>query len=359
MLFSSVEAIIWVAHNHSGRVNVTVLKTQLHAVVPETQLGMPVPHSQWELTLCKRNMYILLHVMLGAQPAQPTQLGNQESLLDHIRGICILLHVILCAQPAQLLTANATACIQCSQRSWGTLRVSSPRSSQFTSIGFPIPASQLRISTDCWACWCSWQFWFHRAVFTSGQFSGVHPRFGARGQGIGPTLLRFLSGCCPRWPGGRLQQSCKMFPSPSGNRSDSLHRCVQYWLRSPVRVTLNYGTLVQIPKLIPHQHLGDAGHNECSQRVSATSLVPDHASDVRQCHSCYKGGTRSYTLMQLSMSLIKWCNLKAIMLVPVHLPGMQCQLPGLGWVSCMCSCHSSWSHKSCTSSVTHQECGWS
>ena len=51
-----------------------------------------------------------------------------------------------------------------------------PRSSQFTSIGLPIPASQLEISADCWACWCSWQLLFHGAVFGFNQFSGGCPR---------------------------------------------------------------------------------------------------------------------------------------------------------------------------------------
>ena len=35
-----------------------------------------------------------------------------------------------------------------------------------------------------------------------------------------------------------------------------------------------------------------------------------------------EGGTRSYTRMQLTLCLLKWCDRKAITLVPVHLPGV-------------------------------------
>ena len=35
-----------------------------------------------------------------------------------------------------------------------------------------------------------------------------------------------------------------------------------------------------------------------------------------------EGGTRSYTLMQLTLHLLKWCDCKAITLVPVYLPGV-------------------------------------
>ena len=35
-----------------------------------------------------------------------------------------------------------------------------------------------------------------------------------------------------------------------------------------------------------------------------------------------EGGTRSYTLMRMTIRLLKWCDGKAITLVPVHLPGV-------------------------------------
>ena len=35
-----------------------------------------------------------------------------------------------------------------------------------------------------------------------------------------------------------------------------------------------------------------------------------------------EGGTQSFTLMQLMLRLMKFCDRKAIKLVPVHLPGV-------------------------------------
>ena len=35
-----------------------------------------------------------------------------------------------------------------------------------------------------------------------------------------------------------------------------------------------------------------------------------------------EGGTQSYTLMQMTLRLLKWCDHKAMTLVPVHLPGV-------------------------------------
>ena len=35
-----------------------------------------------------------------------------------------------------------------------------------------------------------------------------------------------------------------------------------------------------------------------------------------------EGGTRSYTFMQMTIRLLKWWDRKAIMLVPIHLPGV-------------------------------------
>ena len=49
-------------------------------------------------------------------------------------------------------------------------------------------------------------------------------------------------------------------------------------------------------------------------------LMCDNAKVVAYIKN--KGGTRSYILMQLSMRLIKWWDLKAITLVLVHLPGI-------------------------------------
>ena len=63
-----------------------------------------------------------------------------------------------------------------------------------------------------------------------------------------------------------------------GDGSHSLHGCVQLLLGSPVRVTVAY---------------------------------------IKN-----EGGTQFYTLMQLTLCLLKWCNHKVITLVPIHLPGV-------------------------------------
>ena len=44
----------------------------------------------------------------------------------------------------------------------------------------------------------------------SDQSSGGPPQHDARGPGTGPTGSQFLSGFYRRWPGGHLQQSCKV-----------------------------------------------------------------------------------------------------------------------------------------------------
>ena len=50
-------------------------------------------------------------------------------------------------------------------------------------------------------------------------------------------------------------------------------------------------------------------------------LMCDNAVTVADIKN--EGGTRSFTLMQLMIRLLKWCNRKAIKLVPVHLPGVR------------------------------------
>ena len=72
--------------------------------------------------------------------------------------------------------------------------------------------------------------------------------------------------------------------------------------------------------------LRDAGRHQRCERLPASSEVPggslvgDNAVTVAYIKN--KGGTRSRTLMQMTMRLLKWCDSKAITLVPVHLPGM-------------------------------------
>ena len=112
-----------------------------------------------------------------------------------------------------------------------------------------------------------------------------------------------------------------------GDGSDSLHGCVQFGLGSPVRLTLDTGTVVSISKIVAHQRSRDAGRHQRCERLPASSEVPGSSLDVRQRSDCglhqeRGGGTRSRTLMQMTIRLLKWCDRKAIMLVPIHLPGV-------------------------------------
>ena len=55
-------------------------------------------------------------------------------------------------------------------------------------------------------------------------------------------------------------------------------------------------------------------------RFRVVCLLCDNAVTVAYIKN--EGGTRSYTLMQMTISLLKWCDRKTIMLVPIHLPGV-------------------------------------
>ena len=56
-------------------------------------------------------------------------------------------------------------------------------------------------------------------------------------------------------------------------------------------------------------------------RYRVVRLMCDNAVMVAYIKN--EGGTRSHTLMQMTIRLLKWCDSKAITLVPVHLPGVR------------------------------------
>ena len=68
-------------------------------------------------------------------------------------------------------------------------------------------------------------------------------------------------------------------PRRQGDGSDCLHGCVQFGLGSPVRLTLNTGT-VSISTIVAHQRSGDAGRHQRSERLPASSEVPGGSLDV-------------------------------------------------------------------------------
>ena len=71
-------------------------------------------------------------------------------------------------------------------------------------------------------------------------------------------------------------------PRRQGDGSNSLHRCVQFGLGSPVRLTLDTGTVVSISKIVSHKRSRDAGCHLCCERFPTSSEVPSGATDVRQ-----------------------------------------------------------------------------
>ena len=114
-------------------------------------------HSQWELRLYKRNIYICLlaYVMIGAQPpciertcaqrAQPTQLGQKESRLDDIRWIYILLHVMLSSQ----LRTSALATHQTSYSEIYMFFLYRPRDSPSATPDIYFQESSITITICC------------------------------------------------------------------------------------------------------------------------------------------------------------------------------------------------------------------
>ena len=188
----------------------------------------------------------------------------------------------------------------------------------------PIQTSQPTICTDYWACWCSWH-WYNGEDSVFVRSSGGPPEHGARGPGAGPTGSKFLSGCCQRWPVGHLQQSCKVFPSPprrmtlftdassSGWGAQLGSRSTQgQWSASQrswhINVLKMQAVINAVRDFLPHL------------RSRVVCLMCNNAVTVAYIKD--EGGTRSYTLMQMTIRLLKWCDHKAITLVPVHLPGV-------------------------------------
>ena len=117
-------------------------------------------------------------------------------------------------------------------------------------------------------------------------------------------------------------------PRRQGDRSNSLHRCVQFGLGSPVRLTLDTGTVVSISKIVPHKRSLEMQAVIYAVRdflphlrYRVVRLMCDNAVTVAYIKN--EGGTRSHTLMQMTMWLLKWFDSKAITLVPVHLPGVR------------------------------------
>ena len=69
-------------------------------------------------------------------------------------------------------------------------------------------------------------------------------------------------------------------PRHQGDGSNSLHRWVQFGLGSPVRLTLDTGTVISISTIVPHKRSGDAGCHLCCERLPTSAEVPSGEIDV-------------------------------------------------------------------------------
>ena len=124
------------------------------------------------------------------------------------------------------------------------------------------------------------------------------------------------------WASPAVLQGLHLATCHQGDGSDSLHGCVQFGLGSPVRLTLDTGTVVIISKIVAHQRFGDADPHQRCGRLSASSEVLGGLLDVRQRSDCglhqERGGARDRTI---------WCRWpydcsSGATFVPVHLPGV-------------------------------------
>ena len=75
-------------------------------------------------------------------------------------------------------------------------------------------------------------------------------------------------------------------PRHQGDGSNSLHGCVQFGLGSPVRLTLDTGTVVSISMIVAHKRSGDAGSHLCCERLPTSSEVQGGSIDMRQHSDC-------------------------------------------------------------------------
>ena len=124
--------------------------------------------------------------------------------------------------------------------------------------------------------------WYNREDSVFVRSSGRPPQHGARGPGAGPTGSQFLRGGLVSISSSPARSS----PHHQGDGSYSLHGCFQFGLGSPVRLTLDTGTVVSISKIVAHQRSGDAGRHQCCERLPASSEVPGGLLDVWQRSDC-------------------------------------------------------------------------
>ena len=202
------------------------------------------------------------------------------------------------------------------------------RSSPFISTVWPTQTSQPAICTDYWVCLSSWLHWYNGEDSVFDRSSGGPPQHGARGPGAGPTRSQFLRQWVLSevawWASPAVLQGLPlaaketevtlfMDASSSGWGAQVGSRSTQgQWSASQrswhINVLEMQAVINAVRDFLPHL------------RSRVVRLMCDNAVTVAYIKN--EGGTRSYTLMQMTIRLLKWCDRKAITLVPVHLPGV-------------------------------------
>ena len=98
---------------------------------------------------------------------------------------------------------------------------------------------------------------------------------------------------------GITSSPARSSPRHSGNGSHAVHRCVHFGLGSPIRLTLDSGTVVNISKIVAYKRSGDAGHHQCSEGLPASSGVQSGSVDVQQWgHGCLHQEQRGHSILQ-------------------------------------------------------------
>ena len=209
---------------------------------------------------------------------------------------------------------------------WRPYRRCVARSSPFISTGLPTRTSQPGICTGFSACWCSWLRWYDGEDFAlrpvqwwaatawcqrtgswSDQIQVPQWVLSEVAWWASPAVLQGL-------PLAAKETEVTVFTDASssgweaqlGSRSTRGQSASQRsWHINALEMQ---AVINAVRDSLPHQ------------RSRAVRLMCDNAVTVAYIKN--EGGMRSHTVMQLTIPLLKWCNHKAITLVPVHLPGV-------------------------------------
>ena len=137
------------------------------------------------------------------------------------------------------------------------------------------------IYTDCWVWWCLWLVPRGRLRLRLVQWWAATAWCQRTGNWTDRiTVPQWVLSEVAWWASPAVLQGLSLTTMET---EVTLHGCVQFGLGSPVRLTLDTGTVVSISKIVAHQRSGDAGRHQCCERFPSSSEVPSGMLDVRQC----------------------------------------------------------------------------